>query len=105
MVARRLAFPNNQNLPLLLSELRSNPHISLEISFQFGAPKLYARLRHSIATRATVSVPETSVDKNYLAQRPKHDVGSSGKTLVVHRIRLFELSKQRAHSELGLGVF
>jgi hypothetical protein len=84
-----LALPDHHYLPTALPQLSPSPFVSCSIATHLGDPVAASRRRYS-TPRATVHVPETTVDVNNPSQSRKYKIGSAWERTNVQTITVAE---------------
>ena len=100
----RFALPDYQHSPAFRVQRRYMFLIALLVACDFLRPVAPVSPGCSVATFAGVTVPETSMHKNYLPARAEHQVRFSGQILSVQSVTETHGMYKPAHSHLRLGV-
>lgn len=77
----QLTFPDDENLPTVLTEQALILSVTVDILCELSEPKLSSGGRHASALAAIVPVPVASVNENDRTVPWKHDVGPAGQIL------------------------
>ena len=102
----QLAFPHNDILPPNRVQFGLFPQISVPITFEFRSPEIQFGFRHpsQFAGWIRVSMPKTSVDKNYFAAGLENEVRYARQPPIVKAISESHPMDHAANDHLRLGV-
>ena len=97
------AFPDYANLPPLAYQVANVFRVSSYVSADLVLPVIDpAGGKPSLP--AVVAVPEATVDEDYLAPRPEHEVGAPGQVAPVETVAIAHPVQEPAHGHFGAGV-
>jgi len=83
-----LAFPYNEDFPAGFAQLFQISPIAFNISVAFYLPEFYVRSRPNAAVTASMYMPETAVNKDYLFVFDQNDIRVAGQVFAMQRISI-----------------
>jgi hypothetical protein len=92
-----LAFPNHEHSPALAFELAFLTSVAPRIALELRAPVSHACFGNPIAGRASMLMPEATVDEDHRAKSGKHQIGPSRQIAYMQAIAVSEPMDKGPH--------
>ena len=101
----QFALPYHHDGPTHLLQLATNAAVASHVPFEFGHPKVDARLWHRGVPTLRMTVPKTSMNEDDLSPAGKYEIGTSRQTFGVQSVAIAQPIHKPTDCEFWGGIF
>ena len=101
----QFALPHHQDSPTHPFQLAANAAVASHVPFEFGHPKVDARLWRRGVPTLRMTVPKASVNQDDLSPTGKHEIGTSRQTFGVQSVAIAQPIHKPTDCEFWGGIF